>query len=64
MKNTLKSIINTITLKYLFIKLAVQTYKAIKNYQPDHAIGTYTEDLTRYTPISLAIACLLTKEEK
>jgi len=64
MQNIIKSIINNIALRYLYIKLALQTRKAIKNYQPDHAIGTYIEDPTRYTPISLAIACLLTKKEK
>ena len=63
MKNTLKSIINTITLKYLFIKLVLQTYKSIKNYNPDCAIGEYIEK-PDYLPLSLALKCLLTKQEK
>jgi len=61
--STLKSIINAIALKYLFIKLALQTRKAIKNYNPD-CLGEYTENPTRYTPITLALTMLLTKKEK
>jgi len=60
----LKSIINAIALKYLFIKLALQTRKAIKNYNPDNSLGEYIENPARYTPITLALTMLLTKREK
>ena len=60
--STLKSIINNIALRYLYLKLAVKTYKSIKNYKPD-CIGIYTEK-PEYTPITRALAHFLKMEAR
>ena len=60
--STLKNLINNIALRYLYLKLAVKTYKSIKHYKPDN-LGIYTEK-PEYTPITLAIVHFLKMEEK